>query len=149
MMEQRKKALNSFQRLIKYLGFALLIWLFGILVFIPLSDYLPTIRSFVGFILLIPISILYLRVVWDMKVISQIIGAALYKKQGTTDVKKPYVHLCYAFWIIITIFFFAPFIFYINNVIGGLFLFGAFSCLIFIIFINLKYIIALFLRYIS
>ena len=148
-MGQRKKALNSFQRLIKYLGFVLLIWLFGILVFIPLSNYLPTIRSFVGVILLIPISILYLRVIWDMKIISQIIGNAASNKKGKTDYKKPYVHLCYTFWIIITILFFAPFIFYIDNVLGGLFLFGAFSCLIFIVFINLKYIIALFLRYIS
>lgn len=149
MIEQRKKALNSFQRLIKYLGFALLIWLFGILVFIPLSDYLPTVQSFVGVILLVPISILYLSVLWDMKVISQIIGTALSKKHGRTDFKNPYVHLCYAFWIIITILFFAPIIFYINNILGGLFIFGAFSCLIFLIFINLKYIIALLLRYIS
>jgi len=84
-----------------------------------------------------------------MKVISQIIGTALSKKQGRTDYKNSYVHLCYAFWIIITILIFAPIIFYINDVIGGLFLFGAFSSLIFLTFVNLKYIIALLLRYIS
>jgi hypothetical protein len=149
MNGQRKKALNSFKRLIQYLGFAFLIWLFGLLVFIPLSDLIPFVQSFVGFILLVPISILYFRVIWDMKDISQIVGNSLSQKFGRTGFKKPYVHLCYAFWIIITIIFFTPLIFFINKIIGGLFLFIAISCLIFLVFINLKFIIALILRYIS
>jgi hypothetical protein len=135
--------------LIKYLGFAFLIWLFGILVFIPTSEYIHSLSGFVGVILLIPIGILYLRVVWDMKIISQILGSSLANKHGKIQYKKSYIHMFYAFWIIVTIIFFTSILFYINKVIGGLFLFIGLSCIIFLIFINLKYIIAIFLRYFS
>jgi len=46
MDQRKKKVLTSFQRLITYLGLALLIWLFGLLVFIPLSEFFPIVSWF-------------------------------------------------------------------------------------------------------
>ncbi|MBU0497827.1 MAG: hypothetical protein KKG04_07730 [Candidatus Thermoplasmatota archaeon] len=147
MIKASKKLIRTIPRLIKSLGFIFLIWLFGILVLIPLADYIPPVKSFVGFIILIPVSILFFRSIKDMMLFSQITGKALYNKQKKIEDSKPYIHLCYACWISIGIILFAPLIYVINNVIGGIFLFGAFLSLIFIVFINLKYILASMLRY--
>jgi len=147
MTKQSKRLIDTIQRLVKYLGFAFLIWLFGLLVLIPLADYIPPVKTFVGFIILIPISLLFFRSIKDMKVFSHIAGEALYKKKKKTEDSKPYIHLCYACWIIIGIILFSPLLYTINRVISGIFLFGAIFSLIFIVFINLKYIIAGILRH--
>ncbi|MEA3458069.1 MAG: hypothetical protein U9R21_05265 [Candidatus Thermoplasmatota archaeon] len=147
-MKKKKELIDVIQRLIKNLGFAFVIWLFGLLIFIPLTNYIPSIRSIVGFIVLIPVGLLFLRVLKDMKIFSEIAGKVLYeKKKKIGHDYRTYMHLCYAFWIIVCIVFFAPLLYFINGIIGGVFLFGAFSTLIFIVFINLKYILAAILRY--
>lgn len=145
-MKKSESLIDTIQRLVKFLGFAFLIWLFGLLVLIPLADYIPPVKSFVGFIILIPISLLFFRSIKDMKVFSQIAGEALFIKRKKTEDSKPYIHLCYACWIIIGIILFSPVLYTINRIIGGIFSFGAIFSLIFIVFINLKYIIAGILR---
>jgi hypothetical protein len=147
MIKKSKNLIYTIQKLIKNLGFAFLIWLFGLLILIPLADYLPPIKSFVGFIILIPVSLLFLRSIKDMKDFSHIAGEILFEKKKKTEDSKPYIHLCYACWIIIGIVFFSPLLYTINGIFGGIFLFGAIFFLILIVFINLKYIIAGIIQY--
>ena len=142
-----KKLIQTFQRLLKYLGFAFIIWLFGLLILIPLADYFTIVKSLVSLIILIPVGFLFFRSIKDMKIFSQIVGRALYFKYKKAENSKPYIHLLYVWWIMIGIVLFFPLIFIINKVIGGIFLFVTLIALFFIIFLNLKYIIAGMLRY--
>lgn len=128
---------SSFQRLGTHLGVALLLWLFGILILIPLNHSLS---SYISLIVLIPISILFVRSIKDIKLFSEYVGKFISKRRKTKD--KPYIHFCYACWIIFGIILFVPFLYYINSVISGIFLFGSISCFIFIILINFNYILS-------
>jgi len=142
-----KKLIQTIQRLVQYLGFAFIFWSFGLLILVPLSDSLPQLKSFVGIIIIIPIGFLFFISINNMKLLSRIIGKALYDKYKKTENSKPYIHLLYIYWIIIGIIFFSPPIFIINTVFGGIFLFGALLSLVFIAFLNLKYIIAGILQF--
>jgi hypothetical protein len=144
-----KKFIKTIQRLLQNLGFAFVIWLFGLLILVPLSDSLFILKSFIGIIIILPIVFLFILSFKDMKLFSQIAGKALCKKYKKTKNPNPFIHFYYACWIIIGIILISPLVFIINNVIGGIFLFGCLLSLIFICFINLKYIIAFFLRYLN
>lgn len=134
---------SSFQRLGTRLGVAFLLWLFGILILIPLNY---SISNYISFIILIPISMLFIRSIKDIKLFSENVGKFICKKKKKTNV-KPFIHFCYACWIIIGIIFFVPFLYYINPVIGGIFLFGYIFCLLFIILINFNHILLFILHY--
>ena len=134
---------DSFQRLGTRLGVAFLLWLFGILILIPLNY---SISNYISFIILIPISILFIRSGKDIKLFSEHIGKFICKKKKKTNV-KPFIYFCYVCWIIISIIFFVPLLYCINSVIGGIFLFGSISCLIFIVLINFNSLLSFILRH--
>jgi len=142
-----KKLIQTIQRLLQYIGFAFIFWSFGLLILVPLSNSLSQLKSFVGIIIIIPIGFLFFLSIKHMKLFSQIVGKALYVKYKKTENSKPYIHLLYICWIITGIIFFSPPIFIINTVIGGIFLFGALLSLVFIVFLNIKYIIAGILQF--
>lgn len=134
---------HSFQRLGTRLGVAFLLWLFGILILIPLNH---SWSNYVSFIILIPIIILFIQSIKDIKLFSEHAGKFICKRKKKTDV-KPFIHFCYTCWIIVSIIFFVPFLYCINSVIGGIFLFGSISFLLFIILINFNHILSFILHY--
>jgi len=126
---------DSFQKLVTRLYVAFLLWLFGILILIPLNH---SWSNYVSFIILIPISMLFICSIKDIKLFSEYAGKFLCERRKKTKV-EPYIQFCYACWIIVSIIFFAPFLYYINSVIGGIFLFGSILCILLIVFLNFKY----------
>ena len=148
MKKSEKILLEVIPRLSKYIGVAIIIWLFGILIFCPLANFIPSTKSFVSLIVIIPIALLFFRAIRDMVTFSKITGNALFSKNKNIKDSRPYVNLFYALWIIIAIILFAPLIYNIHNVFGGIFLFIAILTLFFLFFINLKYVLVLFITYI-
>jgi len=132
---------DSFQRLGTRLGVAFLLWIFGILILIPLNH---SMSDYISFIILIPIILLFIRSYNDIKLCSEHVGKFLCKRRKKTKV-EPYIQFCYACWIIVGIIFFVPFLYCINSIIGGIFLFGSILCLVFIILINFNHILSFIL----
>ena len=126
---------ESFQRLGTRLGVAFLLWIFGILILIPLNH---SMSDYISFIILIPIILLFIRSYNDIKLCSEHVGKFLCKRRKKTKV-EPYIQFCYFCWIIVGIIFFTPFLYFINSVIGGIFLFGSILCILLIVFLNFKY----------
>lgn len=146
-MDNTKKLIKTIQRLILNLGFILLFWLAGLLIFIPLGTQIAYTKSFISMIVLIPILLLFLRSIRDMKLFSFLCGTRLYKRSNFIQEANPFIYFFNCIWVIFAIIIFVPLVYFINTVLGGILLFSFILIIILCIFINLKYLISIFLRF--
>ncbi|MEM3403152.1 MAG: hypothetical protein QXJ17_01170 [Nitrososphaeria archaeon] len=141
VFEEDETAVKSIKYSTTYnLSAAVLIWLFGVLVFIPIADTINVqTRLFVNLIVFIPFTILLLKAVPRVKRLLEVFAVVLAKKFKFMEVKedeqiivfKKFLHMMF---IIVVYLFYFPFLNNFHPAINGIVLIVALLWNFFLLF---------------
>ena len=138
---------NTTGKVIRNLGFCFLVWLFGILIILPLIGPSTAMTPLIVFILLVAIAFAFARAVPALISFANTSGESMLEKRKTwIDQPQPFVHIWYAVWLIVAAILFVPYLFLLNAVIAGIILFGIIFGIGFLVLINFEYIGAYYTR---
>lgn len=138
------------QGVIKALGVCFLIWLFGLLILIPLARPENIPQSIIAFIVLIPVAALLFTAVPALNDFSHETGQAMQQRRKTwIDTPKPFIHAWYAVWLIVGGILLIPLLYLISPLFGGLAFFAVLAGLGYLLIVDFPYITEFLVRYLK
>jgi hypothetical protein len=138
------------QGVVKALGLAFLIWLFGLLIFIPLAQPENIPQSIIALIILIPVAALLFTGIPSLRDFAHAAGEAQHKRRETwVDSPQPFIHFWYAIWLIVGGILLIPLLYMISAIFGGIAFFAVLAGIAYLALINFMYIGEMFTRYLK